>query len=71
MESPIQSISALNKESLNPSPKKWGKPYSKVMERVCVQTQLSVIHAVCVRLRGMRKKIRILPFEDVAVVPYV
>lgn len=43
--------------------RKWCKPYSKVKEWACVQSQL-VIHMVSLRVRGMRKKIRSLPFED-------
>jgi len=49
--------------------RKWKKPFAQIMEWVRVQTQLSIIRAVSMRLRGTRKKIRSLPFEDGSALP--
>ena len=49
---------------------KWMKPYSRVIGWMRVQSQLSIIRAVSLRLRGKRKKIRSLPYEDGAAMPF-
>lgn len=52
--------------------RKWSKTNFQIMEWVHVQIQLlSIVGAVPLRLRGMRKKIRSLPFENGAVLPYI
>jgi len=51
---------------------KWRKPYAQVIGWLRVQSQLSIIRAVSLRLRGTRRKIRALPFEDgAAILPYL
>lgn len=49
--------------------RKWKKPYCHVIGWLRVQCQLSIIRAVSLRLRGTRRKIRSLPFEDGAGIP--
>uniref|UniRef100_A0A8D8SFY5 Uncharacterized protein n=2 Tax=Cacopsylla melanoneura TaxID=428564 RepID=A0A8D8SFY5_9HEMI len=43
---------------------KWSKSYSAVKNFVYVQTEFSIIRAVSMRLRGTRRMIRSIPWED-------
>ena len=43
---------------------KWCKSYSAVKNFVYVQTEFSIIRAVSMRLRGTRRMIRSIPWED-------
>ena len=47
---------------------KWDKPYSVVMAWVRTRTQFSIIRAVDLRLRGTRRKVYGIPFQDGAAV---
>lgn len=46
---------------------KWKKNYSIIKNCVLVETEMAVIKAVSMRLRGTRKKIYSIPFEDGAI----
>lgn len=59
-----KEYSAFQKRSSEILAQKWGKPYSEVIGWLRVQSQISVIRAVSMRLRGTRRRIRGLPFED-------
>lgn len=48
---------------------KWSKPLSQVTQWVRVKTQMSVIRAVSLRIRGSRRKVRCLGLEDGALMP--
>ena len=48
---------------------KWAKPLSQVTCWVRVKTQIAVVRAVSMRLRGCRRKVRCLGLEDGALMP--
>ncbi|BET01737.1 Hypothetical protein NTJ_14553 [Nesidiocoris tenuis] len=48
---------------------KWSKPLSQTTQWVRVKTQMSVIRAISMRIRGTRRRIRSLGLEDGAPIP--
>lgn len=48
---------------------KWKKPFSQTLGWIRIQGQMSIIRAVSLRLRGTRRHIRYLPYEDGAALP--
>lgn len=48
---------------------KWNKPYSQIIGWLRIQNQFAVIRAISLRIRGTRRRIRSLPFEDGAAMP--
>lgn len=48
---------------------KWNRPFSQLAGWVRVKTQLAIIRAVSLRIRGARRKVRPLELEDGAAIP--
>lgn len=49
---------------------KWNKAYSQILSWVKAQLEISIIKAVGLRIRGTRRLIRSLPYEDGAGIPH-